>query len=176
MTEEEQERFENIANEIDDILFVQFKSAWERIQADIDSLPLADIKFLTSIPSWQVEIEELVGITGPIAFIDECIELSLSRPNCADPYAAQGWIYGIPEQDGCYWMMGYTWKGLTSKPGTWSWRNEFYESPVMVSVEGGYVIVHRGQGRHHHSIEDLTAVFLPILEPVIDWGKTETVK
>jgi hypothetical protein len=162
VTEEEQGRLENIANEIDDILFAQFKGAWERIQFDIDSLPLADIKFLTSIPGWQVEIEELVGIPGPIAFIGECIELSLSRPNRADPYAAAGWQYGIPEQNGWYWMLGYE-EDLEDE------RSVIYEIPTMV-YRNQYSIFIKTNGSYGYSYrpnDKLTAMFLPILPPEV---------
>jgi hypothetical protein len=74
-----------------------------------------------------------------------------------DPYAAQGWIYGSPEHDGWYWMMGYS-------PGL----RHVECAPVMVEVwinnrivfvkfpHFDYIIYGRNQ---------VTAMFLPILPP-----------
>ncbi|MEO5360586.1 MAG: hypothetical protein H7843_09070 [Nitrospirota bacterium] len=75
-----------------------------------------------------------------------------------DKYAEQGWQYGIPEQDGWYWMVGYDFDDC--------W--EIYENPTVVFVnQHGVFIKTNGYNGYLYNDNNLKAIFLLIPAPEV---------
>ncbi|MBF0488458.1 MAG: hypothetical protein HQK98_09880 [Nitrospirae bacterium] len=68
------------------------------------------------------------------------------------------WQYGIPKEDGWYWMLGYD--GLPDEN-----CKAFYVVPVMVEIKRGAISVYENSYYYHGN---LCAIFLPITPPVVE--------